>query len=253
MIAANRDRLAAVIIEPLAQGASGTLTANPEEVAAVAAACREHDVLLICDEVAVGFGRTGTMFASEQCGVRPDLLCIGKGLAGGYLPMSATVASGRIFDAFLGPDLSEKTFYHGHSFGGNALAAAVALRQLELFDEWDVLANVNARSRQLRGHLERIAAHPAVADVRLVGLLGAVELIAAPGERRARRVCIAMTQRGVLSRSIGDVVTVVPPLTITAGEIERIVDALAASIDDVCGPAPVGEHALGSAAFGPHG
>ena len=123
-------------------------------------ACREHDVLLICDEVATGFGRTGTLFASEQCGIRPDLLCLGKGITGGYLPMSATVAQRRVFDAFLGPDLGERTLYHGHSYGGNALAAAVALRHLELIDAWDVLANVRARSDELRGLLDdRIAPH----------------------------------------------------------------------------------------------
>ena len=142
-----------------------------------ARACREHDVLLICDEVATGFGRTGTLFASEQCGLRPDLLVLGKGLTGGYLPMSATAASGRVFDAFLGADLGERTLYHGHSYSGNALAAAVALRHLELLDAWSVLENVRARSDELRGLLDdRIAPHPAVAEVRLCGLMGGVEL-----------------------------------------------------------------------------
>ena len=104
-------------------------------------------MLLICDEVATGFGRTGTLFASEQCGVRPDLLVLGKGITGGYLPLSATVASGRVFDAFLGADLSARTLYHGHSYSGNALAAAVALRHLELIDAWDVLTNVRSGRR----------------------------------------------------------------------------------------------------------
>src|SRR4029077_19202092 len=135
-------------------GAAGMRIATPEAVAAVATACRRHDVLLIHDEVATGFGRTGTLFATDQCpGVRPDLVTIGKGLTGGYLPMAATVASDRVYAAFLGPDLSERTFYHGHSYSGNALGAAVALRHLELFDEWDVLANVNARAEQLGGLL----------------------------------------------------------------------------------------------------
>src|SRR5207342_3332258 len=169
--------LAAVIIEPLVQGAAGMQLASAEGIAALAAACRTHDVLLICDEVATGFGRTGTLFASEQCRIRPDLLVLGKGITGGYLPLSATVASARVFDAFLGPDLSERTLYHGHSYSGNALAAAVARRHLELIDAWDVLANVRARSEELRGLLsDRIAQHPAVDDVRLCGLMGGVEL-----------------------------------------------------------------------------
>jgi adenosylmethionine---8-amino-7-oxononanoate aminotransferase len=120
-------------------------------------AAARHDVLVIHDEVATGFGRTGTLFATEQCGTQPDLMVIGKGLTGGYLPMAATVASQRVWEAFLGPDLSEQTFYHGHSYSGNALAAAVALRHLELLDEWDVLANVVERAEQLgRCSQERI-------------------------------------------------------------------------------------------------
>ena len=120
-------------------------------------------MLLICDEVATGFGRTGTLFASEQCELRPDLMVIGKGLTAGYLPQSATVASGRVFDAFLGPDLCEKTLYHGHSYGGNALAAAVALRQLELFDAWTCSPTCALDPAELRAMLdERIAPLAAV-------------------------------------------------------------------------------------------
>lgn len=134
-------------------------------------------MLLICDEVAVGFGRTGTLFAPEQCGLRPDLMCLGKGITGGYLPMSVTVASGRVADAFLGEDLGPNTLYHGHSYGGNALAAAVALRHLQLFDEWDVLANVGARSEQLRDALAaRVAKLAGVKEVRQQGLMVGVEL-----------------------------------------------------------------------------
>src|SRR5207302_1448185 len=193
------------------------------------------DVLLVCDEIATGFGRTGSLYASEQAGLRPDLLCLGKGLTGGYLPMSATVASDRVYDAFLGEDLGERTFYHGHSYGGNALAAAVALRHLQLLDEWSVLDNVRARSDQLRGLLDdRVASHPAVKEVRLCGLMGGVEL-APPddGLRWGRRVCAAAVERGVLLRPLGDVVVLMPPLTVTSEEIERIVSVLAEAIDEV--------------------
>jgi len=235
LIERHRDELAAVIIEPLVQGAAGMQFAAPDEINRIAAACARTGVLLICDEVATGFGRTGTMFASEQCGLRPDLMCLGKGITGGYLPMSATVASQRVFDAFLGPDLSERTFYHGHSYGGNALASAVALRHLQLFAERKVLNNVVARSEQLRASLKALAqANSCIEEVRLVGLMGAVQISEAAGaSRTARKIAAAMVRRGVLTRSLGNVVTLVPPLTITAAEIDRIVDALAVAIDEV--------------------
>src|SRR5438270_10890490 len=231
----HADSLAAVVVEPLVQGAGGIQVAEPDAVGELGAACAGAGVLLICDEVATGFGRTGTLFASEQCGLRPDLLCLGKGLTGGYLPQSATVASQRVFDAFLGPDLSEQTLYHGHSYGGNALACAVARRHLELLDERDVLANVRARSTELQDLLdERVARHRAVREVRLQGLMGGIEL-APPrdGLRWGRRVCAAAVERGVLLRPLGDVVVVMPPLTTTADEIERIVSVLAEAIDEV--------------------
>jgi adenosylmethionine-8-amino-7-oxononanoate aminotransferase len=234
-VSRDADQLAAVVVEPLVQGAAGMLMHDPQALARLGEACRAHDVLLVCDEVATGFGRTGTLFASEQCDLRPDLLVLGKGLTGGYLPMSATVASGRVFDAFLGPDLSEKTFYHGHSYGGNALAAAVARRHLQLLGEWDVLGNVRARSEQLGALLaERVMPLPGVKEVRLRGLMGGVEL-APPqdGLRWGRRVCAASVERGVLLRPLGDVVVLMPMLTSTADEIERIVDTLAQSIEHV--------------------
>jgi adenosylmethionine-8-amino-7-oxononanoate aminotransferase len=237
MIAAHATELAAVIVEPLVQGAAGMQLADPEGMRMLAAACAAHDVLLVCDEVATGFGRTGTLFASERCGIRPDVLCLGKGLTAGYLPMSATVASDRVFRAFLGDDLGPRTLYHGHSFSGNALAAAVALRHLELIEAWDVLGNVRERSAELRALLDdRIAAKAAVKDVRLEGLMGGVEL--APPEdglRWGRKVCAAAVERGVLLRPLGDVVVLMPPLTITSAELHTIVRTLADAIDEVCG------------------
>jgi adenosylmethionine-8-amino-7-oxononanoate aminotransferase len=238
MVEEHAQSLAAVVVEPLVQGAAGMQLRPAGSFAPLTAACARHDVLLICDEVATGFGRTGTLFASEQCGLRPDLLCIGKGLTGGYLPMSATVATQRVYDAFLGPDLSERTFYHGHSFSGNALAAAVALRHLQLFDEWNVLANVRARSSQLRALLdERVAPLPAVGEVRMQGLMCGVEL-APPrdGLRWGRRVCAATVDRGVLLRPLGDVVVLMPHLTVTAEQVARIVEVLVEAVEEVGSP-----------------
>ena len=234
-IAEHAHELAAVVLEPLVQGASGMTLVPADAVAAVAAAAAEHDVLVVHDEVATGFGRTGTLFATEQCRTRPDLLVLGKGITGGYLPLSATVASERVWAAFLGPDLGETTLYHGHSYSGNALAAAVALRHLQLIDEWDVLANVRARATQLGAALDdRVAGLPGVAAVRRCGLMAGIELAPpADGLRWGRRVSAGCVDRGVLIRPLGDVVVVMPPLTTTAAEVDRIVDALVPAIAEV--------------------
>jgi adenosylmethionine-8-amino-7-oxononanoate aminotransferase len=234
-IDARAGDLAAVVLEPLVQGASGMLLADPADVRLVAEHARAAGLLVVADEVATGFGRTGALFASDICGIRPDLLCLGKGLTGGYLPMSATVAAGRVFDSFLGEDLGPRTLYHGHSYGGNALAAAVALRHLRLLVEWEVLADVAARSAQLDGLLaERVAPLPAVRAVRVRGLMAGVELDPpAEGLRWGRRVCAAAVRRGVLLRPLGDVVALVPMLTSTPAEIERIVDVLADALAEV--------------------
>ena len=235
LIADHAHELAAVIVEPLVQGAAGMQLCDPEDLTRLARACADHDVLLICDEIATGFGRTGTLFACEIAGVRPDLLCLGKGMTAGYLPMSATAASGRVFEAFLGPDLSEKTLYHGHSYSGNALGAAVALRHLELIEAWDVLANVRDRSQELRDLLDdRIAPLSQVRETRLRGLMGGVEL-APPrdGLRWGRRASAAATARGVLLRPIGDTVILMPPLTITSEELHTTVRALHDSIAEL--------------------
>ncbi|HUY66779.1 MAG TPA: adenosylmethionine--8-amino-7-oxononanoate transaminase [Acidimicrobiales bacterium] len=232
-IETHAESLAAVVIEPLVQGASGILVAEPSDLALVGRVCRSLGVPLICDEVATGFGRTGKLFASEWAGpgFRPDLLCLGKGITGGYLPLSATVASGAVFEAFDGPDLGESTLYHGHSYGGNALGCAVALRHLELIEEWDVLANVVAVAGRLSTRLAAVAGQPGVAAVRQRGLMAGVELDPPEGASRwGRRVCAAAVARGVLLRPLGDVVVVMPPLTTTGAEIDRVVDVLSESI-----------------------
>ena len=237
LVRENADRLAAVVVEPLVQGAAGIEVCAPEAFPALGEVCRETGVLLICDEVATGFGRTGTLFACEQAGLRPDLLCLGKGITGGYLAQSATVANARVYEAFLGEDLSERTFYHGHSYSGNALAAAVALRHLELIDEWDVLANVGARAAELAVLLEaHVAPLPGVREVRQRGLMIGVELDPpTDGLRWGRRVSAGCVERGVLIRPLGDVVVLMPMLTTTADEAQRIVATLVEAIGAVTG------------------
>lgn len=229
--------LAAVVIEPLVQGAAGMRLASPGAFAELQEACDETGVLLVCDEVATGFGRTGTLFASEQCHLKPDLMCLGKGITGGYLPLAATGVTKRVYEAFLGEDLGPRTLYHGHSYSGNALAAAVARKHLQLLDEREVLANVRARSSELRGLLtERIEPLTEVAEVRLRGLMGGVELRPSrPGERRGRLVSAACVERGVLVRPLGDVIVLMPPLTVTTSEIETIVSVLRRAIEKTLG------------------
>jgi adenosylmethionine---8-amino-7-oxononanoate aminotransferase len=236
-VEAHAPELAAMVIEPLVQGASGMLVAEAGDLARLGAACRHHRVLLICDEVATGFGRTGRLFASEWGGpdFHPDLLCLGKGITGGYLPLSATVASGEVFAAFEGDDLGERTFYHGHSYSGNAIACAVALRHLQLLDEWEVLANVGTVAGHLRTLLaSRVAPRSGVGAIRQQGLMVGIDLEPPPGGSRwGRRVCAEAVARGVLLRPLGDVVVLMPPLTTTVAEIERVVDVLVESVDAI--------------------
>ena len=230
----HADRLAAAVIEPLVQGAAGILVAEPDDVAAFADAVQARGIPLICDEVATGFGRTGGLFASDLCGVRPDLMCLGKGITGGYLPLSATAAAAPIYEAFLGEDLGTRTFYHGHSYSGNAVACAVALRHLELLEARSVLDHVESAAARLGSALEAVASRPEVREVRRRGLMAGVELAPPPGAVRwGRKVCAAAVRAGVLLRPLGDVVVIMPPLVITTAQIDTIVDVLLDAIDEV--------------------
>ena len=236
MIAEHRDSLAAVVVEPLVQGAAGIQVLGAEHFLPLAAACREHDVLLLVDEVATGFGRTGTLFASDQIRslgeFAPDLMAIGKGLTGGYLPMSATVAAGHVANAFLGPDLGPNTLYHGHSFSGNAASAAAALAHLRLFDEWDVLSQVQIAAAHMADALAaQVVALPQVRQVRQCGLMVGIELAPpADGLLWGRKTAKSCVQQGVLVRPLGDVIVLMPILTSTSDEIERMVAATSAAI-----------------------
>ncbi len=170
--------LAALIVEPLMQGAAGMWDHPVEYLRALRRLCDEHGTLLICDEVATGFGRTGRMFAVEHAGIEPDIMCVGKGITGGYLPLAATFASEEIFNAFLGPYTELKTFFHGHTYTGNALACAAALASLDVFEQTHVLAQVQARSEQLAEALARdIEPLGHVGDVRRWGMMTGIELL----------------------------------------------------------------------------
>lgn len=241
---AHQEEVAAVIVEPLMQGAAGMICQPPGYLRRVRELCDELDLLLICDEVAVGLGRTGTLFASDQEGVVPDLLCLAKGITGGTLPLAATLASERIFEAFLGDYAELKTFFHGHTYTGNALACAAASASLALLlRDGGTLAGVAARADHLGRNLEAIAAHPHVGEVRRRGLMVGVEVVADKAtrtsypwtERRGWQVCRETIARGVYLRPLGDVIVLMPPLAISTTEIDRLTDTLAEALDAALG------------------
>lgn len=227
---AHHEDLAAVVIEPLVQAAAGMITHPAGYLRGVRELTRQYEVLLIADEVATGFGRTGKLLACEHEGVTPDLLCLGKGLTGGYLPMAATLATDEIWQAFLGSYAECRTFYHGHTYTGNPLAAAVALATLDVFDEEQTLAHLPPKIDRLKEHLIRIAAHPHVGDVRQCGLMAGIELVQDRrtqepypwAEKRGYRVCDHARSEGVWLRPLGNVVVIMPPLAITLPELDRI-------------------------------
>lgn len=228
----HAGRVAAVIVEPLVQGAAGILTHPDGYLRDVRALCDEHDVLLICDEVATGFGRTGTMFACEQEGVAPDLMCVAKGLTGGYMPLAATLASERIYEAFLGEHAELKTFFHGHTYTGNPLACAAALATLDVFEQERTLEALQPKIALLHDLLDELVAPlPAVREVRRRGLMVGIELGGFPLEARmGHQVTLAARRRGAVIRPLGDVVVLMPPLAMSADEISHLVQITAASV-----------------------
>jgi adenosylmethionine-8-amino-7-oxononanoate aminotransferase len=229
-VAAHHRELAAVIIEPVMQGAAGMIPQPPGYLATVREATRRHGVLLIADEVATGFGRTGRMFACEHDGVSPDLMCLAKGLTGGYLPLAATLATDEIYRAFLGDYTEFKAFFHGHTYTGNPLAAAVGLASLEIFVNDRVLEGLAAKTEHLSAHLAEMAGHPHVGDVRQRGLMVGLELVQDKANREpfpvarrtGHRVILEARKLGAILRPLGDVVVLMPPLSITLAELDDL-------------------------------
>ncbi|MCX5676803.1 MAG: adenosylmethionine--8-amino-7-oxononanoate transaminase [Planctomycetota bacterium] len=243
ILAEHAGEVAAVILEPLVQGAGGMIVHPVGYLRRVADACRRHGVLLICDEVATGFGRTGRMFACEHEDVQPDLLCLAKGISGGYLPLAATLATERIYEAFLG-DLAEgRTFFHGHTYTGNALACAAGLASLEVFQKERVLERIGGLSSRLASLLAPVAELPHVGQVRQRGLMVGIELVAdrasrrpyAVEERCGWKVCLAARRRGVWIRPLGDVVVLMPPYCISDDSLVRLAEAVRAGIEEATG------------------
>jgi adenosylmethionine-8-amino-7-oxononanoate aminotransferase len=239
LLAEHHRRIAALIVEPMVQGAAGMIVQPKGYLRGVRELTRRYDVLLIADEVAVGMGRTGRMFACEHEHVAPDLMCVAKGLTGGYLPLAATLATEEIYGAFLGTYAESKSFFHGHTYGGNALGAAAALATLDVFEEERTLARMTETIDRLAGHLARIARLPHVGDVRQCGLLAGIELVrdratAEPfpwEEKRGIRVCEAARAHGVLLRPLGNVVVIMPPLAISLEQLDKVCLAVEACIE----------------------
>lgn len=226
----NADQIAAVVVEPLVFAAGGMLTMPPGYLKRLREATSRHGLLLIADEVATGFGRTGTMFACEQEGVTPDLMAVAKGLTGGYLPLGATLATEEIYEAFKGEYSEFKTFFHGHSYTGNPLGCAAALASLKIFEKEGTLQKVRAKGEYLERLLEPLKRHPHVGEIRRSGLIAAIELVENRdskqpyplGLRMGHRVAMEARRRGAILRPLGNVIVLMPPLGTPKPVLKRL-------------------------------
>jgi adenosylmethionine-8-amino-7-oxononanoate aminotransferase len=231
-LASRADEIAAFIFEPLVQGAAGMLVHPPGFLRRAAELCRLHGVHVILDEVATGFGRTGTLFACEQEQVTPDFMCLAKGISGGYLPLAATLTTEAVYSAFLGSRAEMKHFFHGHTYTANPIACAVGLESLRLLRE-ETLANAQARIPELRAALSRLADLPEVLDVRSVGLMAGIELRTIAGRFLGAEVCERARAHGVILRPLGDVIVWMPPLSLRPDELALLEATTRQAIADV--------------------
>ncbi len=237
----HASEIAAVIIEPLMQGAGGMLVAPRGYLKGVRELCHRYSVLMIADEVATGFGRTGRMFACEHESVAPDIICLSKGITGGYMPLAATVATREIYEAFLGEFSQLKTFFHGHSYTGNPLGCACALACLDVFEDEDTIGHTRALVESFEGGLGEMALLPHVGDVRQAGMMAGVELVLekatkepyALQEKMGWQVAMAARQEGVIFRPLGNTIVLVPPLVISRENLGRMCAVVAGAIEKV--------------------
>jgi len=236
----HSGEIAAVIVEPLVQGAGGMIVHPEGFLRQVRQLTAWYDVLLIVDEVATGFGRTGKMFACEHEDVQPDIMCLGKAITGGYLPLAATLTTQRIFDAFCGEVSEHKTFYHGHTYTGNALGCAAALASLELFAENSIIESMPAKISLIDEFFEELSELDYVGDVRHRGLMGGIEIVqdratkeSFPSEKQiGAKLCTAMRPRGLMLRPLGDVIVIMPPIAIDMELLEKMLRIMKDSIEN---------------------
>ncbi len=238
LLSESSNSIAAFILEPLVQGAGGILTHSPAYLREVASLCRAHEVLLILDEVATGFGRTGALFAADIAELKPDFLCLAKGITGGYLPLAATLSTSKIFEAFLAPRREGKTFFHGHTYTGNPLACAAALANLAIFESEQTMMSVPSKAERLSANLRELD-QTFIGDIRQQGLMVGVELREPDGSPLPAQnfsgdlVCRAARDSGVIIRNLSDVIVLMPPLSITNSEIDLLTESLAHGLRSV--------------------
>jgi adenosylmethionine-8-amino-7-oxononanoate aminotransferase len=231
---AHASEIAAMIIEPMIQAAGGMITSPPGYLKGVRELCTKYNILMIADEVATGFGHTGKMFACEHEGVVPDLLCLSKGITGGYIPLAVTLTTDEIYNAFLGEFEDLKTFFHGHSYTGNPLACAAAIACLDLFEKEDVLKNLKGKIEILEGWLKEVLNLKHVGDVRNIGLMAGVELMRDKetkqpydwADKIGWRVAYHARENGVIIRPLGNVIVIMPPLGISPENLERLLEVI---------------------------
>jgi len=241
IFAERKGKIAALVMEPVVQGADGMITQPPGYVRRMREICDRHGALLVCDEVATGFGRTAKMFAVEHEGIVPDLMTVAKGISGGYLPLAATLATERVFESFLGPFESQKTFFHGHTYTGNPLACAAAVASMRLFRDRRVVEGLPAKAAALASALEPAKALAHVGEVRQRGLMVGIELVRdratraeyAYGERAGHRVCLEARKLGAILRPLGNVVVLMPPLAMTEAQLAELSGIALAAIEKV--------------------
>jgi len=229
VLAKQGDSIAALILEPLVQGAAGMAMYHPEYLRRARAACDRHQVHLIADEIAVGFGRTGTLFAYEQAGIKPDFLCLSKGITGGFLPLSCVLTSDAVYDAFYHDEVA-RGFLHSHSYTGNALACRAALAVLDLFEQEDVLAQNRELARELTSRLDAVASHAAVTNFRQIGMIWAFDVKTMRTDF-SQAFFSAMLEQGCLTRPIGNTVYFMPPYVIEPTHMDLLAQATLATLE----------------------
>ncbi|MBI4683113.1 MAG: adenosylmethionine--8-amino-7-oxononanoate transaminase [Nitrospirae bacterium] len=237
----NKREIAALIIEPLMQGAGGMITSPPGYLKGIKRLCVKYDILMIADEVATGFGRTGKMFACEHENVSPDILCLAKGITGGYLPLAATITSEKIYRAFLGTYRELKTFFHGHTYTGNQLACSAAIANLNVFKKEKTLYKMQKKIELLKKELNKISECRHVGDIRQKGFMVGVELVKdkktrrpyLPEEKTGWKVCYEAREKGLIIRPLGNVIVLMPPLSISHQELKSLTRITAEAIREV--------------------